>query len=210
MKEGIKNIIFDFGGVVFNIDESRTVNAFAQMFQCGVPDLFRKFMGANGLFERFERGELSTDDFLSTIQSVVPSAITREQIISAWNSVLIGYPEEHVQLLLKLKKKYRTFLLSNTNELHTREFIKFAENQKLPIHSNHDLFEKVWYSNEIGMRKPDPRIYEYALKDAGIKAEETMFVDDLQQNVDAASSVGIYTERITPEHGIMQIFSEWV
>ena len=101
-------------------------------------------------------------------------------------------------------------MLSNTNEIHTHEFIKIAKQQQLPISSNHDLFEQVWYSNEVKMRKPDPKIFEYALAQANLRPEETMFLDDLQQNVDAALSVGIQAQRITPERGILQIFSEFV
>lgn len=210
MKDKIKNIIFDFGGVVFNIDESRTFNAFAKLFNCSIETILSNFTGGDGLFEQFERGELTSEQFISAIQSKVPYHVSREQILEAWNAVLIGYPEEHIPLLQQLGKKYRIFLLSNTNELHTREFLKIAKKQHLPIESNHNLFEKVWYSNEIGMRKPDPKIFEFALSQAGLKADETFFVDDLQKNIDAAASVGIHVQKITPEKGIVQIFSEWL
>ena len=210
MKDTIKNIIFDFGGVIFAIDESRTFNAFAELFQCTAQDMVAMFTGENSLFELFECGKVSTKEFVSIVQSKAPQELTEKQIIDAWNAVLLHYPEEHIELLKKLRKKYRIFLLSNTNEVHTKEFVKIAKQQQLPFDSNHDLFEKVWYSNELGMRKPNKEIFEYALKDAGLKADETLFVDDLQKNIRGAASVGIHTIQVTKERGIMQIFEDWV
>ena len=100
-------------------------------------------------------------------------------------------------------------MLSNTNELHTQEFVKIAARQQLSISSNYDMFEKVWYSNELGMRKPNPAIFDYALRDAGLNPQETLFVDDLKENVEAAASVGIQTRQITKECGIMELFKDW-
>ena len=100
--------------------------------------------------------------------------------------------------------------MSNTNELHTKLFPKIAERQQLPINSNADLFEKVWYSNEIGMRKPNAQIFEYVLQDAELKADETLFVDDLAVNVAAAATVGLHVQQVTPQSNISQLFSDWV
>lgn len=208
MTDKIKNIIFDFGGVVFQIDEQRTIDAFARLFQCSGKQVL-EYLFANDLFVSFECGKITADEFIAHLQSLAPHPVSKEQVLAAWNAILVGYPKEHIPLLLALKKKYRTFLLSNTNEIHTQEFIKIAKQQQLPISSNHDLFEQVWYSNEVKMRKPDPKIFEYALAQANLRPEETMFLDDLQQNVDTALSVGIQAQRITPERGILQIFSEF-
>lgn len=208
MKDAIKNIIFDFGGVVFRIDEQRTIDAFTSLFRCSAQQVI-DFLFSEDLFVSFECGKISADEFIERLQKKAPFTVTKEQILAAWNAILIEYPVEHIQLLLGLKKNYRTFLLSNTNEIHTSEFMKIAQRQKLPIRSNYDLFEKVWYSNELGMRKPNPEIFEYVLRDANIKPSETLFVDDLQVNVDAAALFGIQTRRVTSECGIMQIFSGW-
>ena len=209
MQNTIKNIIFDFGGVVFHIEEKRTIDAFAQLYHCSGKQAL-EYLFANDLFFSFECGKISVPDFIAHLQSIAPQPITKEQILAAWNAILVGYPPEHIPLLLALKKKYRTFLLSNTNEIHTGEFPHIAQRQQLSIQSNHDLFEKVWYSNEIGMRKPNPEIFEFALRDANLKAEETLFVDDLAENVAAAATVGIHTIQITKDKGIMQIFGNWI
>lgn len=209
MKDKIKNIIFDFGGVVFRIDERRTIDAFSQLFQCSGKQVL-DYLFSNDLFLSFECGKITPDDFLSHLQSLAPQPVTKEQVLAAWNAILVGYPKEHIPLLLALKKKYRTFLLSNTNEIHTGEFGKIAQKQNLPISSNYDLFEKVWYSNELGMRKPNPDIFKYVLRDADIVPEETLFVDDLQENLDAAATLGIHTHRITKECGILDLFHTWI
>ena len=101
-------------------------------------------------------------------------------------------------------------MLSNTNEIHTNLFPEIARRQDLPINSNFDLFEKVWYSNEVGMRKPNLELFEFALRDGGLKAEETLFVDDLEVNIAAAATLGIRVQQITPQRGILELFSEWV
>ncbi|MBO7125577.1 MAG: HAD family phosphatase, partial [Bacteroidales bacterium] len=202
MQNKIKNIIFDFGGVVFHIEEQRTIDAFARLYQCSDKQVL-EYLFANDLFLSFECGKISARDFITHLQSLAPHPVTQEQILSAWNAILVGYPPEHIPLLLALKKNYRTFLLSNTNELHTIEFPKIAQRQQLGIQSNYDMFEKVWYSNEIGMRKPNPEIFKFVLQDAGLVAEETLFVDDLAENVAAASTIGIHTMQITKDNGIV-------
>lgn len=209
MKDSIKNIIFDFGGVVFQIDERRTVNAFSRLLHCSSQEILG-YLFSDDAFQKLECGKISFGDFCKHLQKKTQVVISEEQFLAAWNAILVGYPEEHISLLLALKKKYRTFLLSNTNEIHTQQFVEMIKQQKLPITSNDDLFEKVYYSNELGMRKPDPEIYKYVLNDANLNPEETIFVDDLKVNVEGAKSVGIQAIQITPECGIMQIFSDWV
>ena len=209
MKETIKNIIFDFGGVVFQIDEKKTVSAFSQLLGVSADEVSQYCFGEQVFFD-LECGKISGDEFIQHICSKSTKPITKEQAVEAWNAILIGYTPEYVSILLALKKKYRIFLLSNTNELHTKLFPKIAERQQLPIDSNADLFEKVWYSNEIGMRKPNAQIFEYVLQDAELKADETLFVDDLAVNVAAAATVGLHVQQVTPQSNISQLFSDWV
>ena len=209
MKDTIKNIIFDFGGVVFQIDEKRTLKAFSQLLGISTDEVARYCFG-DQTFLDLECGKISGEDFIQYICSKSTKPITKEQALEAWNAILIGYKPEHVPLLLALKKKYRTFLLSNTNEIHTNLFPEIARRQDLPINSNFDLFEKVWYSNEVGMRKPNLEIFEFALRDAGLKPGETLFVDDLEVNIAAAATLGIRVQQITPQRCILELFSEWV
>lgn len=209
MKDSIKNIIFDFGGVVFHIDERRTIAAFSQLLRCSNDEILN-YIFHDDIFFKLECGQISFDDFRKHMCQKSNVQISEEQFLTAWNAILVGYPEEHIPLLLALKKKYRTFLLSNTNAVHTQYFSQIAKKQNLEVQSNYELFEKVYYSNELGMRKPDPNIYKYVLNDANLKAEETLFVDDLLVNVDGAKSVGINAIQVTQGHGILQIFSDWI
>lgn len=209
MKNTIKNIIFDFGNVVFPIDEQRTVQAFADLFHCSSQEVL-SYLFTDDIFLQFECGTVSPEDFMNHLREKSKVNFTKEQFLNAWNAILLGYPIEHVQLLLALKQKYRTFLLSNTNVLHTQEFITIAKKQNLPITSNYDMFEKVYYSNELKMRKPDVRIYQHVLDDAGLQANETLFVDDLQVNIEAAATLGIHVQQVTKENGILTIFKDWI
>lgn len=209
MRASIKNIIFDFGGVVFKIDEQRTLQAFSELLELSPNDVMTQFI-TDSHFLDYECGLMTTDAFIQYVQSRSPKSVTRQEVETAWNAMLLGYPIEHIYLLQALRKKYHIYLLSNTNAMHTEEFPKIAQRQHMPFAMNAELFEKVWYSNEIHLRKPDVEIFRYALRDAQLRPEETIFVDDLAANVAAAASLGIQVRQVTKECGILSIFSDWI
>jgi putative hydrolase of the HAD superfamily len=156
-----KNIIFDFGGVIINVDYHRVVNAFVQL---GVKDFDRLFSQLNQhhLFDDFEKGLISADEFRNQLKSISNVPLTDQQIDDAWNAILINLPKENIELLKRLKKNYRLFLLSNTNEIHEKAFTQmmmhdFGENV-LP-----DIFEGIYFSHRMHKRKPDAEIFEQVL-----------------------------------------------
>lgn len=197
-KEHIKNIIFDLGNVIINIDPERTAQ---EMKKLGFKDFGKShsLLEQTHLFDSLEKGIIKPEDFHKEINSQLKTAVSADKIDTAWGAMLLDFPKNRIKLLQGLKKKYRLFLLSNTNKIHYHQYNNDLINQfGFGLNS---LFEKAYYSFEIGLRKPDPEIFKYALNDSKLNPSETLFIDDLQKNIDVASRVGLYTIWIDIEKG---------
>ncbi|MFL5753231.1 MAG: HAD family hydrolase [Bacteroidia bacterium] len=185
----IKNIIFDLGGVILHIDYLLTEKAFKAL---GCVYFEEKYSQAKQLplFDDLEKGKISEKYFIDELKKMLAVDAADTDIINAWNAMLIDLPASRLELLMELKKKYRTFLLSNTNEIHIKGFEKIIYEQH-GIHGLEDYFDKVYYSCRVNMRKPDAEIFELVLNENGLKAEETLFIDDSIQHVEGALRVGM-------------------
>ena len=184
-----KNIIFDLGGVILDIDYKRTIEAFSNL---GIKDsslLYSKSSQIN-LFDQLEKGNLSEKDFYSGIRKLSDRKLSDVEIRNAWNAILIGLPEENVELISELKKDHRLFLLSNTNCIHEKAYRKLIMEQYGGFIFD-DLFEKMYLSHHLHLRKPDPAIFHFVLNDKRLKEDETCFIDDSQQHVEGARSAGL-------------------
>ncbi|QOD60820.1 HAD family phosphatase [Polaribacter haliotis] len=186
----IKNIIFDFGDIFINLDKMATFKAMAEL---GVSNITEEMMQ---IYHQYEKGFMSTEDFIKFFHNKFN--IPKTDLVNAWNAVLLDFPKERLSFLQELSasKKYRLFLLSNTNDLH----IKWVQNS-LGVQFYNDFknaFEQFYLSHEINFRKPDTNIYEFVLNENSLKAEETLFVDDLEENTNSASQLGIHTWNLTP------------
>lgn len=187
----IKNIIFDFGGVLLPINEERTSKSFKRL------GARKELALQHQIFHRYEKGEVSTKEFLKEIQAFFFRKIILNDLATAWNDLLTPLPEESVKLLKGLTKNYRLFLLSNTNELHIRSIKETAG--PFLYHQFIRQFEKVYYSYEMGMRKPDADIYQKVLKENKLLPEETLYVEDGQKHIETAENLGIHTWHFNPE-----------
>ncbi len=187
----IRNLILDLGGVIFDIDYSRTVEAFSKI---GLPDAAQMYSQAtqSGLFDQLEKGLIEEKDFYQTIRSLSGSLPSDSQIRDAWNALLIGVPEENATHLYELKKKYRLFLLSNTNSIHEAAYRQMITDQYGSFFFD-DVFEKMYLSHRIHMRKPDREIFDFVIQDAGLISEETLFADDSVQHIVGAKVTGLHT-----------------
>jgi FMN phosphatase YigB (HAD superfamily) len=193
----IDTIIFDLGGVILNIDYQLPVKAFKKLGIENFNELFSQASQSN-LFNDYEKGEISSDDFIKEIKKYLPQNTSDEAIINAWNSILLDLPEERLFCLEKAAENHRIFLLSNTNALHIDSFNQYLlTNLQLP--SLEPFFETLYLSYEVGLRKPDLRIFEYVLQDAGLLPERTLFIDDSIQHIQAASELGILTKHLLNE-----------
>ena len=200
----IKNIIFDFGGVILNIDYTLTEKAFASL---GLTDFDRIYSQATQkeLFDKLEKGQISPEIFRTEIRKFIRDGITDTQIDEAWNAMLLDLPAERVELLDKLKKKYRLFLLSNTNEIHFTSFNAYMKNKfKRDIFG--DVFENAYVSHNVKMRKPDAEIFEFVLRENNLKNSETLFIDDSIQHIEGANKLGINTIFLKKGETILSVF----
>ncbi|MCF2520518.1 HAD family phosphatase [Dyadobacter sp. CY351] len=204
----IKNIIFDLGDVILNIDVPVASKSFAELSgreQAEILELFSK----NALFRQFETGELDEAGFRNYVRKILEfSDLSDEAIDTAWNSLLLDLPPERVELLQNLSKSYRLFLLSNTSSIHITQVNKILE-ASTGVKKLDDLFETVFLSYEMGLMKPDPQIYQKVLEQAGLKAEETLFLDDNRDNIEAASLLGIDTIHVQKPVTILEYLKDY-
>ena len=184
----IKNIIFDLGGVLLNVEMQNTIEAFARL---GWKETDQQGDAQNRLevFQKLETGADSPIRFRENIRKILPGRPAADEIDQAWNAMLIDFFPGTVDYLSELKSGYSLYLLSNTNALHLKHFREmFFNDYGFPIDN---LFEKTYYSHEIGFRKPNPMAYLKVLEDAVLLPEMTLFVDDLKINTDAAAELGM-------------------
>lgn len=176
----INTIIFDFGDIFINLDKAATIEALRKL---GLSEWDEDL---NQLNIQFETGQISQDEFLFGIQKHIPNA-SIDEIQNAWNAILLDFPLYRLEFLQKLSKKYRLFLLSNTDAIHIETFEQ--ENGISFYRDFYQCFEKVYFSFEVGMRKPNPDIFNYLIEKHGLSAKRTLFVDDKKENTDAALSL---------------------
>ncbi len=201
----IENIIFDLGGVVLNIDYDGPHKVLTQMGISGFGEKYSK-AGQELLFDNLETGKISPDAFRQGFREVTGLNFDDTKIDHIWNAIILDFPPARIALLKDLKKQYRTFLLSNTNSIH----FDFYTKQLKEIHQVEweDIFEDLFFSFNIGLKKPDPAIYRYTLGKTGIKPEHTLFIDDLYSNIEPARQCGIKTIHLKDNRDISDIFSK--
>ncbi|MBD3748774.1 MAG: HAD family phosphatase [Sphingobacteriales bacterium] len=208
MNKDIKNIIFDYGNVIFKIDFKRTQAAFEALGIKNVEE-FYAHKGHDPLFDEFEKGNITAAEFRDGIRKVSQHPeLTDQQIDDAWNSLLIGVPDGNHELLLALKQNYRTFLLSNINEIHLAYINKYLK-ETFGLDGNEGFFEKIYYSHLVGKRKPNHDIFEQVLAENELNPAETLFIDDSPQHLKTAEELGIQTYLMTYPDTIQQLFSSF-
>lgn len=187
----ISNIIFDLGGVILNIDPYKTVAAMRKL-GIGNFDAVYAHLKQTRTLDDLEKGLISQRKFLDQIKQDSSQAPGDDQILKAWNALLLDFPEDRIRLLQRLKanSRYRTYLLSNTNIIHYRVYTRLLQEQH-GILGLESLFDRAYLSHELHMRKPDPEIYEYVLNDAQMDPEQTLFIDDSDVNIETARKLGI-------------------
>lgn len=191
-----KNIIFDYGNVIFEIDFKITQNALSQIGIANVDDFFGH-KGHHNLFDLLETGAISTAEFRDGIRSAtLNNELSDQKIDQVWNSLLIGIDPKTLDELLEVKKHYRTFLLSNTNQIHYDWIMEYLERQ-FQVPNNNHLFEKAYYSHEMKLRKPHVEIFQQVLQENNLDPAETLFIDDSPQHLVGAQKAGLHTLLMT-------------
>ena len=202
MKE-IKNIIFDLGGVLLNLDYFRTIREFQKL---GIENFEKLYSQKNqsSVFDNFETGKINPQDFISNIDTFSKKKTDEKDIIVAWNAMLLDLPPERLNFIKSLKSKYRIFLLSNTNEIHIDSFEKRLQSNNL-LQQYYNCFEGLYYSCRIGLRKPDLNCFNFVLKTKKLLPRETLFIDDSIQHIKGARGAGMQAVLLEKNASIIQI-----
>lgn len=190
-----KNLIFDLGEVIIDLDYPTVIDRFQQIATVDFSQIV-SYSHQHQIFDLFETGKISSTQFCNQLLPLLKPETTEQQIIDAWNSVLQHYPPQKIELLQKLKTNYKVFALSNINAIHV-DSINQAARQLFNAENFASFFHRAYYSNEVGMRKPDSEIYQLVLNTENIKPHETFFVDDKLENVLAAKELGICAYQLT-------------
>lgn len=189
--KNIEAIIFDLGGVILNIDYNLTRVAFEKAGVKNFDEMYSQ-SAADPLFRKLETGSISEKNFYEQINKQTGLSLSTMEIQQAWNSMLLTFREKSLEFIEKLKPRYKLFLLSNTNHIHLKNFrqIYLTKKREKPFEK---YFDKVYYSCEIGLRKPDLASYEAVIKENNLEPSHIVFIDDSIQNIIAAKGIGLQT-----------------
>jgi putative hydrolase of the HAD superfamily len=186
----IKNIVFDFGDIFINLDKK----LFAEELQ--KIHISQESEEMLPIIQQYEMGLVSTDEFFAFFEERL--SVSQDKLKKAWNSILLDFPKERLRFIQNLSesKKYRLFLLSNTNDLHISWIQK---NWGMEQYNAFKIcFEQFYLSHEINLRKPNNNIYEFVLTTNDLAPKETLFIDDTKENTDAAKALGMHIWNLKP------------
>jgi putative hydrolase of the HAD superfamily len=202
----IQNVIFDLGGVIMHLDMNRTVEAFNKL---GIKDivLTHNTTELKAIFQEYEIGKISSSEFRQRVCASSNISLTPEQFDAAWNEMLVEIPEERIDFLANMGAHFRTFLLSNTNEIHLNHVNQYLK-ESFGIDDFSALFEDEYYSHQLKMRKPDVKIFAAVCTESDLIPEETLFIDDVEANVKAACEAGMYGVHLVAPATIEEVLAE--
>jgi len=199
----IKNIIFDLGGVLLNLDFKRTYEALQKLGINNPEEIIRLGKGSVILKDQ-ESGAITDEEFIQSLKKLAAASVENSDIVDAWNRLLLDFPKGRIEWLTELKKKYRLFLFSNTNGIHLAHFRKiYSDAYDNAVFD--DLFEKAYYSHVAGISKPDLKAYELVIRENDLIPAETLFVDDSLPNVEAARQAGLQAFHVYPDITILDM-----
>lgn len=199
----IKSIIFDLGGVILNLNYSKTEDEFKKI---GVLN-FKEFYSQKKqtlLFDDFEKGKIKSEEFISSFKESGNLKIKEIDFINAWNAMLLEIPIEKLQFIDGLKKSYKIILLSNTNEIHIKKFEDDLKKNNM-LEQFYKCFDKIYYSSRMGKRKPEENCFNQVLEENGLIAENTLFIDDSIQHIEGAKKAGIKTFHLEKNKSILDL-----
>ena len=199
----IKNIIFDLGGVILNLDYSKTADEFKKIGILHFKDLYSQ-KKQTLLFDDFEKGKIQPGEFISSLNDSENLKIKEIDFINAWNAMLLEISTEKLEFIYRLKKDYKIFLLSNTNEIHINKFESNLKKNNM-LDQFYKCFDKIYYSSRMGKRKPDENCFNQVLEENGLLAENTLFIDDTTQHILGAKEVGLNTFHLEKNKSIIDL-----
>ena len=207
MSTEVKNLIFDFGGILINLDYEKSYRQLRSLLRLEGDSFSPEYQL---ILDEYEMGYFGEASFIHRLQRTVEHIVTERSIIDAWNAMLLDIPVERLHYVKSLREHYNVYLLSNTNHTHLT-YVRRAVLSPMGITNfEKDHFIKAYYSHEIKYRKPNHDIYEYVIKDAGINPSESLFIDDNIDNVKGAQEVGLLAVRHDPNQDIIQCLPNYL
>ncbi|KAB8310572.1 glucose-1-phosphatase [Erwinia endophytica] len=193
--------IFDLGNVIVDIDFNRVLGVWSDLGRVPLATLQNHFTLGES-FHRHERGEISDEDFAAQTCDELDLALSFEQFTAGWQAIFVGVRQDVLQIMKMLRDRgERVVILSNTNALHCSFWpALYPEVQSAA--------DKLYLSQEMGMRKPEARIYQQVLYEEGFTAEQTIFFDDNLENIEGARALGIQSIHVTDASIIPAFFAE--
>ena len=194
----LPHLLFDFGGVIIDIDYDATPAAMRRLSRAGSTIAFSQ-AGQAALFDEFETGRLTPAEFRTGLRSAYDLDATDAELDAAWHAMLFGVPAERLALISKLRQQgHQTALLSNTNALHIAEINQRLAAQYGFRYGIADVLDRVFYSQEVGLRKPGEEIFRHALREMNWRAEDVLFIEDSPQHVATARRLGLRVLHLAP------------
>lgn len=193
MLDNLDNIIFDLGGVILNIDPSKTVEAFRNIAEISASEIYQKY-SQSSIFDDYEEGKLSSGEFRDGVRDLLQINCSDAELDLAWNAMLLDIPQPRIKILQDLRSKKNIYLLSNTNEIHHQQIeIIFSQSYGQLFHSLSDIFNQAYFSYAMKDRKPNPSIFQQVIDEQKLNPNRTLFIDDNQGNIEGAKKTQLQT-----------------
>lgn len=204
----IRNIIFDFGGVILDIDPIQTLN---QLKNLGVKDLdiFQSPEFQHEVMGKFERGVLTPEVFRDKVRYFIKKNLSDQDIDDAWNALLLDIPKERIAVLEEVKKHYPIYLLSNSNEIHYDMYLRDLQ-LRFGYREFDQLFTKAYFSFDLHLSKPNPEVFEFVMYQHKLEPEETLFIDDTAEHIESAKKLGIRTYHLQQPVRVRDLFTNGI
>ncbi|MDP3443204.1 MAG: HAD family phosphatase [Ignavibacteria bacterium] len=206
--ETIQNIIFDFGGVILDIEPQQTIN---ELIKLGVKDVsvFNSPDFQNEVMNKFERGILTPEAFRNKVRQFIDKKICDQDIDDAWNALLLDIPKERIKVIEQVKEHYSIYLLSNSNEIHYELYVRDLQ-LRFDYREFDQLFDKAYFSFDLHLSKPNPEIFEFVMYQHTMKPSVTLFIDVTLEHIEAAQKLGIRTLHLVKPLRVRDLFTDGI
>jgi len=204
LPNNIDTIIFDLGGVILNLDPQKTIEAFANITGLSAEQLLEH--SQEPVFKQYEKGEVSSDEFRNGLKEIFHVNVKDSVLDNAWNAMLLDLPLDRLEMIGRLRPKLKTFVLSNTNEIHIAAFDEIVT-QATSGKIIQDYFDTVYYSHKVGMRKPSREIFEMVVNKNGLEKSNTLFIDDTLEHIETAKKIGLHTWHLTNQDELFTVLT---
>lgn len=198
-KSKARNLLFDLGNVIIDLDIDGAFEKLGKLFR---KDADRASI--DKIMIDYECGRISTEAFIRELLHQSKNQVQSSDIIEAWNSMLVGIPMYRLEMLRMLRDHYNIYLLSNTNALHLEWVRRHVKKTHHVNDFEKELFHQAYYSHIVGDRKPLPSIFKHIIDDSFMTPALTLYMDDIQENLDVAKKLGFKTYLVKPGEEIAE------